>query len=470
MKPKPRPGDALPSATSIAAAAPDAALPCTLGSSAFARPPPHLLSQLRLRPASWSDDSDGDDDELALSDDDDRWRTGGAREAQPSAAQSAPSPSAPPKRPAGSITGIFGREVHLWAASSMYPQPVHPYAAGPSVPAPPKAAPKADAPAGPAEHDIDEQMSESDVAEWDSAPGSSSVHSVPPSEDEESSGEPMAIDEAAPPEAVSEGPETVSNAPVPRVHIEPHPVSPQPLRQSRRARSGSKHDAPAEIPSPVVTTPVHALAQEEEESEEEVTEAQEVVELLTPHDEQMRVDPSTPPGARDTTSQASPMKQDTIPTQEQPQPTNPAQAPANGGARPPVLAIPEEEEEEEVPIVRREDQAPPIVYVSPSGDKTSQEVPAVMMFGRRSSPARAVPLNHFTRGPKGKIPCTWTAPPGHRPCTRSFTRRADLDRHIATVHQMLNVSCPKCGATFSRQDALTRHQRDSCAALFTHSH
>lgn len=96
-----------------------------------------------------------------------------------------------------------------------------------------------------------------------------------------------------------------------------------------------------------------------------------------------------------------------------------------------------------------------------------EEGTAVMMFGRRSSPARAVPLDRF-RGGKGKIACTWVPPAGHRPCHRSFTRRADLERHIATVHQMLNVACAQCGATFSRQDALTRHQRDSCSALFQH--
>ena len=95
----------------------------------------------------------------------------------------------------------------------------------------------------------------------------------------------------------------------------------------------------------------------------------------------------------------------------------------------------------------------------------SKHGPPVMMFGRRSSPAPAVPLDRF-RGGKGKIACSWVPPPGHRPCHRSFTRRADLERHIATVHQMLNVACMQCGATFSRQDALTRHQRDSCAVLF----
>ena len=98
--------------------------------------------------------------------------------------------------------------------------------------------------------------------------------------------------------------------------------------------------------------------------------------------------------------------------------------------------------------------------------RAEYEMPAVMMFGRRSSPGRAVPLDRFARGSKGKIPCSWVPPPGHRPCMRSFTRRADLERHISTVHQMLNVACAQCGATFSRQDALTRHQRDSCAALF----
>ena len=99
--------------------------------------------------------------------------------------------------------------------------------------------------------------------------------------------------------------------------------------------------------------------------------------------------------------------------------------------------------------------------------RAEYDMPAVMMFGRRSSPSRAVPLDRFARGGKGKIPCSWQPPPGHRPCMRSFTRRADLERHISTVHQMLNVACASCGATFSRQDALTRHQRDSCAALFT---
>ncbi|KAF9058348.1 hypothetical protein BDP27DRAFT_1432999 [Rhodocollybia butyracea] len=46
-------------------------------------------------------------------------------------------------------------------------------------------------------------------------------------------------------------------------------------------------------------------------------------------------------------------------------------------------------------------------------------------------------------------------------CTKQFAREADLKRHQRTtkLHSMAGYSCPQCEATFTRTDALKRHQK-----------
>ena len=46
-------------------------------------------------------------------------------------------------------------------------------------------------------------------------------------------------------------------------------------------------------------------------------------------------------------------------------------------------------------------------------------------------------------------------------CQQGFTNQCNLVRHQTTVHAYHSWSCPQCGPTFSRQDALIRHTK-SC--------
>lgn len=49
-------------------------------------------------------------------------------------------------------------------------------------------------------------------------------------------------------------------------------------------------------------------------------------------------------------------------------------------------------------------------------------------------------------------------------CHIRFGRDADARRHTLSCHNTstLRVSCKSCGMSFSRPDALKRHQKDSC--------
>ena len=45
-------------------------------------------------------------------------------------------------------------------------------------------------------------------------------------------------------------------------------------------------------------------------------------------------------------------------------------------------------------------------------------------------------------------------------CSRSFSRRSDVRRHINTAHRNETHACPQCNVVCSRKDALRRHIRD----------
>ena len=186
MKLKTRSGEpsSPPDSTSLGAAT-----HCTF-ESALSAPPQsgsHPLAQLRLRPASWSQESLDDDS-------DDDWPSRGQPEVPEkgkrtlvSPALSAPVPTPLAKRPVGSITGIFGREANIWASSLPYAQPILPYGVDQSPRSPPRDRA--------ADNDMRENGSESDVEEWIIARRSSTPRSVPPTEDDESHEEPMDVDE-----------------------------------------------------------------------------------------------------------------------------------------------------------------------------------------------------------------------------------------------------------------------------------
>ncbi|KAK2808611.1 hypothetical protein FQN50_004474 [Emmonsiellopsis sp. PD_5] len=48
-------------------------------------------------------------------------------------------------------------------------------------------------------------------------------------------------------------------------------------------------------------------------------------------------------------------------------------------------------------------------------------------------------------------------------CTKKFTRKTDLDRHVNSVHEKRKVfPCNQCDASFSRTDTLRRHREVGC--------
>lgn len=50
-------------------------------------------------------------------------------------------------------------------------------------------------------------------------------------------------------------------------------------------------------------------------------------------------------------------------------------------------------------------------------------------------------------------------------CTSSFTRVTDMERHVASVHRQADTDanrCSFCRKAFSREDAVLRHENDSC--------
>ncbi|KAF8346894.1 hypothetical protein F5887DRAFT_65944 [Amanita rubescens] len=71
--------------------------------------------------------------------------------------------------------------------------------------------------------------------------------------------------------------------------------------------------------------------------------------------------------------------------------------------------------------------------------------------GKKKSTARA----------KKTAPITGVWPCKINGCNKEFAREADLKRHQRTtrLHAMPNFSCPQCEATFTRPDALRRHQK-----------
>ncbi|KAF8736833.1 hypothetical protein AX14_013848 [Amanita brunnescens Koide BX004] len=71
--------------------------------------------------------------------------------------------------------------------------------------------------------------------------------------------------------------------------------------------------------------------------------------------------------------------------------------------------------------------------------------------GKKKSTARS----------KKNAPITGVWPCKINGCNKEFAREADLKRHQRTtrLHAMPNFSCPQCEATFTRPDALRRHQK-----------
>lgn len=81
--------------------------------------------------------------------------------------------------------------------------------------------------------------------------------------------------------------------------------------------------------------------------------------------------------------------------------------------------------------------------------------------GRKVSSARRGPLDPKARRSKNKKRHLCTRPG----CTSSFTRITDMERHLASVHRAVdsNVNrCTFCQKQFSREDAVLRHENDSC--------
>lgn len=62
---------------------------------------------------------------------------------------------------------------------------------------------------------------------------------------------------------------------------------------------------------------------------------------------------------------------------------------------------------------------------------------------------------------KKNAPITGVWPCKINGCNKEFAREADLKRHQRTtkLHSLPNFSCPQCEATFTRPDALRRHQK-----------
>ncbi len=81
--------------------------------------------------------------------------------------------------------------------------------------------------------------------------------------------------------------------------------------------------------------------------------------------------------------------------------------------------------------------------------------------GRKVSNARRGPLDPKARRSKNKKRhhCTRAG------CTSSFTRITDMERHVASVHRPADSNtnkCTFCQKQFSREDAVLRHENDSC--------
>ncbi|KAJ8084936.1 hypothetical protein PM082_003713 [Marasmius tenuissimus] len=73
---------------------------------------------------------------------------------------------------------------------------------------------------------------------------------------------------------------------------------------------------------------------------------------------------------------------------------------------------------------------------------------------KRSSSTKTMKKAPATNG-TGIWPCKMNG------CTKQFAREADLKRHQRTtkLHSMPSFACPQCDATFTRTDALRRHQK-----------
>ena len=83
-------------------------------------------------------------------------------------------------------------------------------------------------------------------------------------------------------------------------------------------------------------------------------------------------------------------------------------------------------------------------------------VPCGAEFAYTSAAKRHV-LVHTRERP---FPCR------HHDCTAAFTSRANLQRHVTSVHDELRwFACPDCDQTFKRDDNLQRHvKRHSISA------
>ena len=102
----------------------------------------------------------------------------------------------------------------------------------------------------------------------------------------------------------------------------------------------------------------------------------------------------------------------------------------------------------------------PNIYAAASGSqRESLSAPyAPMDVSLPPSPMDVSPSAQPIPTPSGK---TRFACPQPNCSSRSFTRAADLTRHIQTIHAEKRFKCedPKCPRTFSRRDHLTEHLR-----------
>ncbi|KJA19248.1 hypothetical protein HYPSUDRAFT_901770 [Hypholoma sublateritium FD-334 SS-4] len=88
--------------------------------------------------------------------------------------------------------------------------------------------------------------------------------------------------------------------------------------------------------------------------------------------------------------------------------------------------------------------------------------------GSGASHARGLDLDAMSdpppapkRVPRKKAAATGVWPCKIHGCTKQFAREADLKRHQRTtkLHSMPSFACPQCDASFTRTDALRRHQK-----------
>lgn len=108
----------------------------------------------------------------------------------------------------------------------------------------------------------------------------------------------------------------------------------------------------------------------------------------------------------------------------------------------------------------------PATFYSPSPRSQSAEYLTHSPTSRSPSPVSSTKLSKTKSGRvprKGKakpkrvracqnVPCTYDN------CYNIFSREADRDRHIATVHNRRTYECEVCGKACSREDALKRHR------------